>query len=135
MTMLGTLQAVELANVLRARMGTDSLAMIRESHGGLLALLEKHTAMFRVDRIPKNDSVTLQASDAQLLELNVEDVRRDAQAPGASRSYESGTIPETWTSSLAIPSRCLHVGNVAVSMTEDKLRQQFGAYGRIESLK
>ena len=35
-------QAVELANVLRARMGTDSLAMIRESHGGLLALLEKH---------------------------------------------------------------------------------------------
>ena len=122
------LQAVELANVLRARMGTEALAIIRESHGGLLTLLEKHADVFRVDRIPKNDSVVLIASEDKTAELNLEELKSDGQSVRLS----SG---ETWTSSLAIPSRCLHVGNVSVSMTEDKLRQQFGAYGKIDSLK
>ena len=56
------LQAVELANMLRGRMGTDALAVARECHGGLLALLEKHPTLFAVERIPKNDAVTLIAT-------------------------------------------------------------------------
>ena len=52
-------QAVELANMLRARMGTETLAAVREHHGGLLALLERHPSTFRVTRIPKNDCVAL----------------------------------------------------------------------------
>lgn len=48
-----SLKAVELANTLRARVGTEVLAHVREKWGGLLSLLERHTTLFRVDRIPK----------------------------------------------------------------------------------
>jgi hypothetical protein len=58
-----SLKAVELANTLRARVGTDFLANIRERWGGLLALLECYQTLFRVDRIPKNDKVTLLLMD------------------------------------------------------------------------
>lgn len=117
-------------------MGTDALAMVREVHGGLLALLEKHRDVFRVDRVPKNDCVCLVADAATLSALRVEDARKDGgQAGGGVKMDASGALPESWSSSLAIPSRCLHVGNVAVSMTEDKLRQQFAAFGKIESMK
>lgn len=122
------MQAVELANILRARMGTDALAIIRESHGGLLSLLEKHEDVFRVERIPKNDSVVLVASDDMIESLKLEELS------GNGENGQAGP-GENWSSSLAIPSRCLHVGNVSVSMTEEKLRQQFGMYGTIESLK
>ena len=54
-----SLKAVELANTLRARVGTEVLAHIRERWGGLLSLLERHPHVFRVERIPKNDLVTL----------------------------------------------------------------------------
>jgi hypothetical protein len=124
------LKAVELANVLRSRMGTDSLAKVRETHGGLLSLLEKHDKIFKVERIPKNDCVVLIGDSEALDALKLQDLEDD-QTLGMTRSAAT----DTWTSSLAIPSRCLHVGNVSASMTEEKLRQQFGAYGHIESLK
>mmetsp|Transcript_13820 Transcript_13820/g.40467 ORF Transcript_13820/g.40467 Transcript_13820/m.40467 type:complete len:656 (-) Transcript_13820:339-2306(-) len=54
-----SLKAVELANTLRARLGTEVLACVREKCGGLLSLLEKHTEFFKVQRIPKSDTVTL----------------------------------------------------------------------------
>lgn len=53
------LKAVELANTLRARVGTEVLAQVRERWGGLLSLLEKHKDRFLVERIPKNDRVRL----------------------------------------------------------------------------
>eukprot|EP01033_Poteriospumella_lacustris_P003731 gene3731-2644_t len=53
------LKAVELANTLRARVGTEVLAQVRERWGGLLSLLEKHKERFLVERIPKNDRVRL----------------------------------------------------------------------------
>ncbi len=61
---------MELANMLRGRMGTDALAVAREYHGGLLSLLEKHPMLFYVERIPKNDAVTLIA-DERMLEVGV----------------------------------------------------------------
>ena len=54
-----TLKAVELANTLRARLGTKTLARVRDKYGGLLFLLERYRIFFRVNRIPKNDSVSL----------------------------------------------------------------------------
>jgi hypothetical protein len=109
-------------------MGTDALAVAREFHGGLLSLLEKHPACFSVERVPKNDAVTLVADKASLLSLELDDFKSTV-----FRSHH-GESSEGW-SSVAVPSRCLHVGNVAGSMTEDKLRQQFGHYGKIEALK
>jgi hypothetical protein len=53
------LKAVELANTLRARVGTEVLAQVRERWGGLLSLLEKHKDRFLVERIPKNDRIRL----------------------------------------------------------------------------
>ena len=61
-----SLKAVELANTLRARVGTEVLAHIRERWGGLLSLLERHPHVFRVERIPKNDLVTLVNASAGL---------------------------------------------------------------------
>lgn len=52
-------KAVELANTLRARMGTDALASVRSRFGGLLTLLDRHPTCFHVQRIPKADSVAL----------------------------------------------------------------------------
>jgi hypothetical protein len=57
-----SLKAVELANTLRARVGTDVLAQVRERWGGLLSLLEKLPGIFLVERIPKNDLVSLVGS-------------------------------------------------------------------------
>lgn len=54
-----SLKAVELANTLRARLGKEKLAHVRELFGGLLNLLERHPMSFRVDRIAKCDCVTL----------------------------------------------------------------------------
>lgn len=58
-----SLKAVELANTLRARVGTEVLAVVRERWGGLLSLLERHTERFLVERIPKNDRVSLKMKD------------------------------------------------------------------------
>eukprot|EP01039_Chlorochromonas_danica_P002495 gene2495-2733_t len=57
--MYHSLKAVELANTLRARVGTEILALVREKWGGLLSLLERHSDRFLVERIPKNDRVSL----------------------------------------------------------------------------
>ncbi len=54
-----SLKAVELANTLRARVGTEIMALVRERWGGLLTLLERHPDRFLVERIPKNDRVSL----------------------------------------------------------------------------
>jgi len=58
-----SLKAVELANTLRARLGTPVLAHIREYFGGLLSLLEKYPDTFEVQRIPKSDLVKLKIQD------------------------------------------------------------------------
>ena len=57
------LKAVELANALRAQLGTEVLASMRDYHGGLLSLLERNTT-FEVTRVPKLDTVKLRAAAA-----------------------------------------------------------------------
>ncbi|KAJ8602510.1 hypothetical protein CTAYLR_001274 [Chrysophaeum taylorii] len=53
------LKAVDLANALRNRVGVDVLGRVREAHGGLLSLLERHRDVVRVRRVPKHDVVSL----------------------------------------------------------------------------
>eukprot|EP00614_Pseudopedinella_elastica_P004849 CAMPEP_0172588188 /NCGR_PEP_ID=MMETSP1068-20121228/7126_1 /TAXON_ID=35684 /ORGANISM="Pseudopedinella elastica, Strain CCMP716" /LENGTH=620 /DNA_ID=CAMNT_0013383443 /DNA_START=165 /DNA_END=2027 /DNA_ORIENTATION=- len=54
-----SLKAVELANTLRARLGNDALGELRRRCGGLLAVLARRPATFKVERIPKADRVAL----------------------------------------------------------------------------
>ena len=54
-----SLKAVELANTLRARVGTEAMALVRERFGGLLSLLELYPLIFSVERVPKCDKVSL----------------------------------------------------------------------------
>uniref|UniRef100_A0A7S1XV24 Uncharacterized protein n=1 Tax=Phaeomonas parva TaxID=124430 RepID=A0A7S1XV24_9STRA len=54
-----SLKAVELANTIRSRLGTDTLSAIRKQFGGLLTLLESQPDIFIVRRIPKSDIVSL----------------------------------------------------------------------------
>jgi len=89
-----TLKAVELANFLRSRVGSDVLARIREKWGGLLVLLERHTTRFRVDRIPKNDMVSLISSSDSLSSIQ----------PTAAYPPNGG-VPTAFSSSSAAASQ------------------------------
>eukprot|EP00638_Chattonella_subsalsa_P008049 CAMPEP_0117754522 /NCGR_PEP_ID=MMETSP0947-20121206/12878_1 /TAXON_ID=44440 /ORGANISM="Chattonella subsalsa, Strain CCMP2191" /LENGTH=349 /DNA_ID=CAMNT_0005573625 /DNA_START=346 /DNA_END=1395 /DNA_ORIENTATION=+ len=60
------LKAVELANTLRACVGTDALSQVKEHFGGLLVLLQKYPAIFTVKRIPKNDMVCLTKRSSEI---------------------------------------------------------------------
>jgi len=53
------LKAVDMANELRERIGTDKMVFVRDQYGGLLTLLEMHPETFLVERIPKSDRVSL----------------------------------------------------------------------------
>ena len=61
---------------------------MRERHGGLLSLLEKHPAIFHVQRIPKSDQVS----------LRVAHIMR-APAPASSSAALSGGATAPWSSS------------------------------------
>ena len=54
-----TLKAVELANHIRDEFGASILSYIREEYCGLLNLLEGYPQFFTVQRIPKNDMISL----------------------------------------------------------------------------
>ncbi|KAJ1434686.1 hypothetical protein B484DRAFT_325949, partial [Ochromonadaceae sp. CCMP2298] len=114
----GSLKAVELANTLRARVGTDALGRIRERWGGLLALLEKQSSLFRVDRIPKND---------KRLDL------KKGNAMGMGGSYES--LSPNAGGGAANATRCLHVGNVPANLSEVQLMREFEKFGQLDGLK
>ena len=171
-----TLKAVELANTLRARVGTEVLAHIRERWGGLLSLLERHPHMFRVERIPKNDLVSLVApgtmagGGGSMFALSaMEREALGASIRGSSNMGSPNNINGIYAdrrSSPPIPStsspppvftgdafsvssmgssmggeregavsRCLHVGNVPVNMTEAQLMRELERYGEVDGLK
>ena len=127
------LKAVELANTLRARVGTEVLAHVREVYGGLLSLLERHQYLFRVDRIPKNDIVTL-----------VSGFVSSTSSPGSAqgRSITKGPsnadlqrmLGEAQDADNQV-SRCLHIGNVPNNLSDAQLILEFERYGRVDGLK
>ena len=79
-----SLKAVELANMLRNRIGKASLVTVRERCGGLLVLLERHPRLFRVDRIPKNDCVSLVPQSAPAALAILESIKAAGKEPGVS---------------------------------------------------
>ena len=70
-------------------------------------------ALTQVTRIPKNDIVSLVATE----ELWGGDAAESCEVPRPT------------------VSRCLHVGNVGVRTTEEHLRSEFGQFGHIEDVK
>lgn len=54
-----SLKAVKIANALRSHIGSEALVQVREMCGGLLNVLEMYPQVFRVCRVPKNDTVEL----------------------------------------------------------------------------
>ena len=157
-----TLKAVELANTLRARVGTEILSSIKETWGGLLSLLEKQPKSFRVDRIPKNDMVTLvsyEVSKDDINQLLLYHVPPTANIPQYASHGQTGTRtgnsvygnsktttnPEirknhsfnNIASSTLVngASRCLHVGNIPAQLTEAQLLKEFDKYGPVDGLK
>jgi len=78
-----SLKAVELANALRARIGTSILSEVRSEWGGLLFLLEKKPGMFQVERIPKSDVVMLVGLEMEKTSSNaVMEVAQNTQEDG-----------------------------------------------------
>jgi hypothetical protein len=127
--------------------GTEALARIREKWGGLLSLLEKHAATFRVDRIPKNDKVTLiQGLGDELRGSALASggyLQRDSVGPGLqSASHSRVNSGQDGDMSAAAggangssATRCLHVGNVPANMTEAQLAREFEKFGQLEGIK
>lgn len=156
-----TLKAVELANTLRARVGTEILSSIKETWGGLLSLLEKQPKTFRVDRIPKNDMVTLVSYEVSRDDINQLLLYHVAATATTSQFAAHGqTGPRTGTSAYGNTkptsqemrknhsynniassnvvngaSRCLHVGNIPAQLTEAQLLREFDKYGPVDGLK
>ena len=119
--------------------------------------MEKHSGMFRVDRIPKNDKVTLVGggtADNMAAGTNVvgsvdgmlqrPDSRTaananhsgDAHGGFTSANYVGGSEGSSQTASASSgATRCLHVGNVPANMTEIQLMREFEKFGQLEGLK
>ncbi len=149
-----SLKAVELANTLRARIGTEMLAMVRENFGGLLSLLEKHVDLFRVERIAKNDKVSLWPSRiyGENAVCASDSFSNDDWQPATAgnmynlchQNHSSDSVGnfvdlrnvdgDAATSHCAV-TRCLHVGNVPSSLSERQLSREFEKYGTLESIK
>ena len=136
-----SLKAVELANTLRARVGMEALTLVRDRTGGLLSLLERYPYVFYVDRIPKNDCVTLvQPGKKQICtklggeleegtalmdhaKLLASEYSASLQASGSHSPPRDGSV-----------SCVLHIGNVPTNVTEAQIRRDFGEFGPIECL-
>lgn len=131
------------------------MARVREQWGGLLSLLEKHNTHFRVDRIPKNDKVTLISTDDSA-EAAIFGDAGSARTAGLRASAPFGTtkapfalpingesVPSSqgWNNqsaagaSAAGATRCLHVGNVPANMSEVQLMREFEKFGQLDGLK
>jgi len=91
-----TLKAVELANTLRACVGVEPLSAVKEHFGGLLCLLQKYPDTFSVERIPKNDMVSL---------VNGAFVAGNVRINNSSDLIEIQSRPATKTSQL--PGQCI----------------------------
>ena len=117
------LNAVELANRLRVRLGTRVLQSVRERHGGLLALLERCAGMFRVDRVPKRDGVTLlvTACSPSAARAAAEGAQVARDAAGSGSGDDGGT-------------RWIYVRGLPPMASETSVREQFCVFGAIESL-
>mmetsp|Transcript_16128 Transcript_16128/g.21331 ORF Transcript_16128/g.21331 Transcript_16128/m.21331 type:complete len:560 (+) Transcript_16128:166-1845(+) len=121
---LYSIKAVELANTLRALIGPDALSAAREYFGGMLLLLEQYPSMFKVQRIPKNDTVT----------LIVEHKLSDSSERSGSSVSSFGSNERNSGDSQPI-TRCLHIGNIPSHMSEETLRQNIERYEKVQSLK
>lgn len=152
-----TLKAVELANEIRDNFGTvmtsfanhlqSSLTYIREHFSGLLNMLENYPDLFLVDfkchddqkvnRIPKNDFVTLVSEvPAKESASSHEVVTSPTPASTLDKLRDSAHSSEQGEpSGKRTVSRCLHVGNVGIKASEEDLRQEFGQFGEIEDIK
>lgn len=136
-----SLKAVELANTLRARVGTEPLGRVRELWGGLLALLEMHPRLFKVERIPKNDVVSLAipgGESSQQVDLPArnpssqhgEEVKTEEPSSSSSSSLSQGESNNNNTAS----SRCLHVSSLLPTIVEADIMNAFGVFGDIEDI-
>lgn len=160
-----TLKAVELANTLRARVGTDVLAHVRERWGGLLSLLERHPTLFRVERIPKNDIVMLAGSrwagsrsDDTFAPQSLLSAGQNQSFNQGLRSYHGdqqksmlkrfGQQPHDIKSIQAlhsqqpyeqrsddVPSKCLLLESVPAQISEAQLYLELERYGEVEGMR
>jgi len=141
------LGAAKLANVLHARIGVNFLSYLREFYGGLLALLELEPNIFIVDRIPKDETVSLIVVEgleaaptlaihsmetymerralfqsgvrgSKLLSQGSDPARGAGVTATALRDASAAAAP-----GLEAPSDCLHFSDIPMSFTEADLAQ------------
>ena len=134
-----SLKSVELANTLRARVGKEALALIRDRTGGFLSLLERYPYVFCVKRIPKNDCVTLvQPGKKQIFRKSGGELDCHATLMDHAKLLVSEYSASLHTSGSRSPLRngscVLHIGNVPANMNEVQIRREFGEFGSINCL-
>lgn len=108
---------------------------------GLLNMLEEYPDLFevglreesegQVNRVPKNDFVTLITNTSQ---LSPTPRRYKVRAPMNRPKPRQDNLQAQDVARRPI-SRCLHVGNVGVKATEEDLELEFGEFGEIEDIK
>jgi len=158
------LKAVELANTLRARIGTETMALVREHYGGLLSLLEMYPCTFQVERIPKSDKVSLTAkaisANCALPPSVPKSIHSLGPASGAAPAPTSRLIQqskpsraqvvqapppplESVTASSArlahqqeqLYSRKIQIDGLSVQMPDETMFRELAPYGEIDSVQ
>jgi hypothetical protein len=128
---------VQVANVLKDRLGKFAMAKIKKKYKGLISLLER-SDKFIVERIAKADRIRATTSgealeqsrkaggEAPPTRLETAGPMTEGNAAATDRN-EKGNADEA--------TRCLHIGNLPQSMGELELRKIFGIFGKVEHVR
>lgn len=116
-----TMKSVKLANQVRQRVGLKTFKMIKETFDGFLNLLEFFPDLFHIERIPKEDRVTLRTTAVQDWTIQ----RLFADLKDATRG-QLHCSPDFQPESQ--PNKSLHVGNVPSFFTEDLFAHEFSSF-------
>lgn len=115
------MKSVKLANQVRQRVGVEIFKMMKENFDGFLNLLEHFPDLFYIERIPKEDRVTLSpgaVSDWTIHRL-FEDLKEGTRG---QLCVHVGTQVE------AQPNKSLHVGNVPSFFSEESFAHEFASF-------
>ena len=134
-----SLKAVELANTLRARVGTEILANVRVMCGGLLNVLEKYPDIFYVQRISKNDQVSLLSSavrspsdkSKKIVNVDKNDEGAMKNDNGDNRQFQNHDSQQQQNTFY---SRFLYVENIQAHITDEEIHSNFESFGEIDTL-
>ena len=121
------MKAVSLANKLIKIVGKKKLKFVKKKHGGLLKLLEEMEDMFKIIRFPKDDYVELIIGGNNYNNNNKDD--------SIVNNLVNNTDGYHKQPSTELPTKILHIPNIAASIGKAELLNIFEVFGKVEYVR